>query len=216
LANAQNASSLLALLGTHIPPTQTIRGQLSTLRLPDSHTLRLPVIGEGHVAQLLHPTHTELLIGASYDRDNLNKHPDLQSRQGNLERLTKLLPNFGDALIRCSMDLNPDTLLNEQVAFRCASRDRLPLLGAIFQEKAWQPTEAGIHLNNLPRFPGLYGAWAYGSRGLIWASLGAEYLAAQLEGEPLPIERSILAGLDPARFFLRQFRHSSSIQSASK
>ncbi len=220
LANAQNASSLLALLGTHIPPTQTIRGQLTTLRFPASHTLHLPLIGDGHIAQLPHSTHTELLIGASYDRDNLNRQPDLQSHQGNLARFTKLLPNFGDPLIHGAIDLktdlNPDTLLHEQVAFRCASRDRLPLLGAIFQEKAWQPTEAGAHLNDLPRFPGLYGAWAYGSRGLIWASLGAEYLAAQLEGEPLPIERSILAALDPARFFLRQFRHSSSIQSASK
>jgi glycine/D-amino acid oxidase-like deaminating enzyme len=39
-------------------------------------------------------------------------------------------------------------------------------------------------------------------RGLVWAPLCAEILAAQLNGEPTPVERDLAAALDPARFFL--------------
>ena len=39
---------------------------------------------------------------------------------------------------------------------------------------------------------GVYGAFAYGSRGLIWAALAAELIAAELEGEPLPVEGKLV------------------------
>ena len=55
----------------------------------------------------------------------------------------------------------------------------------------------------MPRQPGLYGLLGYASRGLTWAPLAAELLAAQLEGEPIPIELALLQALDPARFLLR-------------
>jgi tRNA 5-methylaminomethyl-2-thiouridine biosynthesis bifunctional protein len=58
----------------------------------------------------------------------------------------------------------------------------------------------------VPRHPGLYGLLGYASRGLIWAPLAAELLAAQLEGEPLPLEMTLVDALDPARFVLRARR----------
>ncbi len=64
----------------------------------------------------------------------------------------------------------------------------------------------GARLPDLPRAPGLYGAFAFGSRGLVWASLGAELVAAQLEGEPWPMERDLADALDPARYLLRALR----------
>lgn len=67
-----------------------------------------------------------------------------------------------------------------RVAFRAVTADRLPVVGRISE--------------------GIYGAFAYGSRGLIWAALAAEIIAAALEGEPLPIEGKLLGALDPARF----------------
>jgi tRNA 5-methylaminomethyl-2-thiouridine biosynthesis bifunctional protein len=62
---------------------------------------------------------------------------------------------------------------------------------------------------DLPRADGLYGAFAYGSRGLVWAGLGAELIASQIEGEPWPIERDLAEDLDPARFLLRALRHGT-------
>ena len=61
-------------------------------------------------------------------------------------------------------------------------------------------------LRDVPRHPGLYGFLGYASRGLIWAGLGAELLAAQIEGEPLPLEANLVDALDPARFVLRARR----------
>jgi len=37
-------------------------------------------------------------------------------------------------------------------------------------------------------------ASAYASRGLIWAALGGELVASQIEGEPLPVEGDLAAG----------------------
>lgn len=70
--------------------------------------------------------------------------------------------------------------LDGRVAFRSVTPDRLPVVGRLSQ--------------------GVYGAFAYGSRGLIWAALAAEIIAAELEGEPLPVEGALLKALDPLRF----------------
>jgi tRNA 5-methylaminomethyl-2-thiouridine biosynthesis bifunctional protein len=70
-----------------------------------------------------------------------------------------------------------------RVAFRSVARDRLPVAGRI---------DANIH-----------GALALGSRGLIWSALAAEAIAAELEGEPAPVEKTLLQAIDPARFALR-------------
>lgn len=44
---------------------------------------------------------------------------------------------------------------------------------------------------------GLWLACAYGSRGLTWASLAGDLLAAVLEAEPLPLERSLQRAVAP-------------------
>jgi tRNA 5-methylaminomethyl-2-thiouridine biosynthesis bifunctional protein len=73
--------------------------------------------------------------------------------------------------------------LQGRVAFRSVTPDRLPVVGALGE--------------------GVYGAFAYGSRGLVWAALAAELLAADIEGEPLPLEGKLVDALAPARFTMR-------------
>jgi tRNA 5-methylaminomethyl-2-thiouridine biosynthesis bifunctional protein len=70
--------------------------------------------------------------------------------------------------------------LQGRVAFRSVTPDRLPVVGAVTA--------------------GVFGAFAYGSRGLIWAALAAELIASQVEGDPLPIEGKLVDALHPARF----------------
>jgi len=70
-----------------------------------------------------------------------------------------------------------------RVSFRAVTPDRLPVVGKIAE--------------------GVYGAFAYGSRGLVWAALAAEIIAAELEGEPLPLEGKLLDALHPQRFTKR-------------
>jgi tRNA 5-methylaminomethyl-2-thiouridine biosynthesis bifunctional protein len=75
------------------------------------------------------------------------------------------------------------TSVGNRVAFRSVTPDRLPVAGEIA--------------------PGVYGAFAYGSRGLIWAALAAELIASRLEGEPLPVEGKLADAMDPLRFARR-------------
>jgi tRNA 5-methylaminomethyl-2-thiouridine biosynthesis bifunctional protein len=81
--------------------------------------------------------------------------------------------------------------------------DRLPLIGALPDAGACHP---GAPARNFPRLPGLFGAFAYASRGLTWATLGGELIASVVEGEPLPIEGDLADAIDPARFLLRRAR----------
>ncbi|WP_349681071.1 FAD-dependent oxidoreductase, partial [Massilia sp. UBA6681] len=90
-----------------------------------------------------------------------------------------------------------------RVGFRCVAPDRLPLVGRLPDFGVAGRTE---RLRDVPRHPGLHALLGYASRGLIWAPLAAELLAAQLEGEPLPLETNLVDALDPARFVLRARR----------
>ena len=62
---------------------------------------------------------------------------------------------------------------------RCASADRRPLLGEIE--------------------PGLWVSTALGSRGMTFCALCAELLAAQVHGEPLPLDTRLARALDARR-----------------
>jgi tRNA 5-methylaminomethyl-2-thiouridine biosynthesis bifunctional protein len=73
--------------------------------------------------------------------------------------------------------------LESRVGFRAVAPDRLPVAGRIEDE--------------------VYGALAYGSRGLIWALAAAELIASELEGEPLPLEGKLIEAMSPLRFTRR-------------
>ena len=129
--------------------------------------------------------------GATYDDDD---DPDLRasSQQQNLDKLGSML---GSTLT--------DAPLRGRVGFRSVAPDRLPLVGALPDPEFAVGAE---RLRELPRQSGLYGLLGYASRGLTWAPLAAELLAASLEAEPLPLETSLAAALDPGRFQLRARR----------
>ena len=75
--------------------------------------------------------------------------------------------------------------------------------------RAQAATLTGAHLADLPRLAGLYGAFAFASRGLTWTLLTAELLASQIHGEPLPVERSLVDAIDPGRFVLHRLRRGT-------
>jgi tRNA 5-methylaminomethyl-2-thiouridine biosynthesis bifunctional protein len=125
------------------------------------------------------------VVGSSYDVDDEDTELRADSHAGNLERLEQMLPG---ALEGFNPRLDP-AALDGRVAFRAVVPDRLPMIG--------------------PLGNGLFAAFAYGSRGLLWASLAGELLAGMLEGEPLPVERKLAAAMDPGRFALRAARRSA-------
>ena len=84
---------------------------------------------------------------------------------------------------------------------RCATTDRLPLIGAVPDETA---AAGGERLDTLPRRHGLYLFSALGSRGIAWSELGAQGLAATITGAPMPLEAALVEALDPGRFRRRE------------
>jgi tRNA 5-methylaminomethyl-2-thiouridine biosynthesis bifunctional protein len=180
-------------------PLTAIRGQVSHLPSSALPALPLVVCGDGYLTR---PVNGLCCVGASYDFD---ADPQLRrdSHDANLARLAQILPQAD------GLDGLP---LAGRTGFRCAAPDRLPLVGALPDPAA---TITGSRLRDVPRLPDMYGLLGYGSRGLIWAALAAELLAAQLEGEPLPVESALAAALDPARFALKSHRRAASTSTAT-
>lgn len=194
LANAAEALKLVPARALRI---RRVRGQITFLPGERFLAPHVVVLRGGFVLPAIHG---ESLTGASYDFDDDDPLPRASSHAGNLERLARIVPGAG-------ADLDP-AALEGLVGFRAVAPDRLPLIGALAAEDVAAPKNP--HLATLPRSDGLYGAFAFGSRGLLWAGLGAELLASLLEGEPLPLEARLADALDPGRFLLRALRRTTS------
>jgi tRNA 5-methylaminomethyl-2-thiouridine biosynthesis bifunctional protein len=190
LANAAEAVKLAPAGALRI---RKVRGQISFLPSGRFAAPRVVVLRGGFV---LPAQQGESIAGASYDFDDGDAATRIESHAGNLERLERILPGTGARFDPAALD--------GLVGFRAVAPDRLPLIGALADEGAAAPKNPLPA--TLPRLEGLYGAFAYGSRGLLWSGLGAELLASLLEGEPLPIESRLADALDPGRFLLRALR----------
>ncbi|EON20501.1 FAD-dependent cmnm(5)s(2)U34 oxidoreductase [Cupriavidus necator] len=204
LANAHEAQQLLPQQHWTM---RRVRGQLTTLASAQVDALGgwpdCVVTGAGYL--LPRTADGAGRVGSSYDADEgpLVEQPAVHA--ANLARLAGMLPRQADAVAA----IDPATL-SGYVGVRTVTHNRLPLVGQVPDEAAALAQAAslrGAHLRDLPRMPGLYAALAYGSRGLTWAALGAELLASQIEGEPLPLESDLADAMDPARLLLRALRH---------
>ncbi|MGJ7578723.1 FAD-dependent 5-carboxymethylaminomethyl-2-thiouridine(34) oxidoreductase MnmC [Variovorax sp. RHLX14] len=171
-------------------PLQPVRGQIAWGRTPtgadgvDEIGLPpMPINGDGHlIAQVPLADGidgTFWLTGATFDRDRSDNRPSEADTAANRERLARLHP--GAASVLAGVFESAD--VGVWAGVRCASADRRPLVG--------------------PQHPALpQGPWlctAMGSRGLSFAALCAELLAARWHGEPLPLPAASAAALDTAR-----------------
>jgi tRNA 5-methylaminomethyl-2-thiouridine biosynthesis bifunctional protein len=148
----------------------SVRGQVTYLPPSPRRSLEVIVSGSGYVAPLPEGGHC---AGASYHHDDPDTAVRAADHRENLERAESMLPGFTEGLR--PMDLDGWT------GYRTTVPDRLPIFG---------PTEIA----------GVCTATGLGSRGLLWAPLGAELLACQLEGEPLPLGRDMAGAISPRRF----------------
>jgi tRNA 5-methylaminomethyl-2-thiouridine biosynthesis bifunctional protein len=121
------------------------------------------------------------LMGASYERDTAQPSIKAPDHADNLTRLQTLLPQAADSLVD---QFSPEKAQG-WAGIRCATPNRLPLVTPLViggaQSQVWACT-------------------GMGSRGLSFAGLCAELLAARLHAEPLPID------LPLAKALLRQAR----------
>lgn len=133
----------------------------------------------------------------------INALDETRAHAGNLARLRCLLASPPSVEAMGSFD-----------ALRCIARDRLSYAGQVADIDAARDKRErvrGAHLTDLPRRAGLNASFAFGSRGLTLAALAAERIAAQVLGEPAPMERALLNAIDPARELLRALRRGQTI-----
>lgn len=185
LANAADAPRLLTPLGlaAGLPPLQEMRGVVSSgLRRPgDEKALPPhPVNGLGSLIPAV-PGEDGLAwyAGATYEAGHEAAAPASEHHGVNLDKLRTLLPAAAGAL---QASFAPGAVRGWG-GTRCVSADRLPLVGPL--EDGAQPT--------------LWISAAMGSRGLSFAVLCAELLAARLGAEPWPLEASLARFLHARR-----------------
>lgn len=197
------------LLGGAHARVRAVRGRIASLQPDGWEGLRAPVTGDGY---LLRDPDGGVSVGATYEVEIDSAFADAglsreRALQGNLARVPRLLASPPQPSAIGSFE-----------GVRCVAHDRMPLAGLMHDEIAMRAAAEqlrGAHLADLPRRAGLTACFALGSRGLTLAPLLAETIAAQVEGEPLPIERDLAATVDPARFALRSVRHARVVGNAA-
>lgn len=153
-----------------------VRGQVSWGAVPGATLPPFPVNGNGHfIPRAPLADGTAWFCGATYGRGETATEPRDADHDANLERLQGLVPAIAPALAPAFRDGS----VRAWTGVRCASTDRRPLVGELA--------------------PGLCVSTALGSRGLTFAVLCAELLAARLHAEPWPVERRLGEALDVAR-----------------
>lgn len=156
---------------------QPVRGQASWTAGPAP---ALGVSGKGYVI----PTRDGVLFGATFDRDNADETPLDADDARNLALLAETLPDLAAKVA--------GRRLSSRAGIRAATRDRLPLAGAV------------------PGREGLFILSGLGSRGLCTAPLLAEHLVALILDAPSPLPADVAAEVNPARFAERARRRGSS------
>ncbi|GAB3649900.1 bifunctional tRNA (5-methylaminomethyl-2-thiouridine)(34)-methyltransferase MnmC2/FAD-dependent 5-carboxymethylaminomethyl-2-thiouridine(34) oxidoreductase MnmC1 [Ramlibacter alkalitolerans] len=155
-----------------------VRGQVTWAPHADDAALLppFPVNGHGHFLPRVPLVEREAWItGSTYGRGDADESLRREDDAANLERVRQVLPRaapaFQGALQRRET--------RSWSGVRCASTDRRPLAGELE--------------------PGLWVSTAMGSRGLTFAALCGELIAARLHGEPLPLEARLAQALDARR-----------------
>jgi tRNA 5-methylaminomethyl-2-thiouridine biosynthesis bifunctional protein len=135
-----------------------------------------PINGHGHFLP-----HVPLvdrgawITGSTYGRGDTDTDSRPQDDVANVERIEEVMPAAAQVM-RAARERGQ---FRSWAGVRCASSDRRPLVGEL---------DAGLWITT-----------AMGSRGLTFAGLCGELIAARLHGEPLPVEAKLAAALDVSR-----------------
>ncbi|HLX23389.1 MAG TPA: bifunctional tRNA (5-methylaminomethyl-2-thiouridine)(34)-methyltransferase MnmD/FAD-dependent 5-carboxymethylaminomethyl-2-thiouridine(34) oxidoreductase MnmC [Usitatibacter sp.] len=165
-----NAADAKRLLPEARLSLSSVRGQVTYVPPSPGRKLDVIVSGSGYVTSV---PDAGLIIGASYHHDDRDTSVRESDNRENLARAESMLPGF-----TAGIDV---AALTGWTGFRATVPDRLPVYGAT-------------------AIDGIYTATGLGSRGLLWAPLGAELLACMLEREPWPLSRDTSGAISPRRF----------------
>lgn len=145
-------------------------------------------------------------MGSTYDRGRDDAVVEQAAHERNADSLAQMHAGAAEQL----RIANGDGQLLGWAQVRCASQDRLPMVGAVPDLAALAECfgaagarRSRLPLTAVPRWPGLFMLAALGSRGLTLAHWCGAWLASQMSGEASPLpedQRDLERAIDPARF----------------
>jgi tRNA 5-methylaminomethyl-2-thiouridine biosynthesis bifunctional protein len=196
-------------------PVYAVSGQVSHIpTTPELSKLKQVLCYDGYLTPVS-PLNQHHCIGASYHRaDKCTDYRD-DDQQQNRQRLIDCLPKQQWPQ---DVDVSGGEARN---GVRCATRDHLPMIGSVSDYDALLKSYKALDLDvkrhrpvaPAPVHENLFLFGALGSRGLSSAPLGAEILAAQIAGEPLPLDSETLAALNPNRMWVRKLLKGRPVES---
>ncbi|WP_447956193.1 bifunctional tRNA (5-methylaminomethyl-2-thiouridine)(34)-methyltransferase MnmD/FAD-dependent 5-carboxymethylaminomethyl-2-thiouridine(34) oxidoreductase MnmC [Vreelandella sp. EE7] len=211
IANAHLAN---ALEQTRTLPFQQVRGQVSSLALPDGVNAPTRVVCAG--GYLCPPADGVLTFGASFIPNDGERDIRLADHQRNIDELRAALPEWVDELERMSGPLTPERLTG-RAAVRAASPDKTPYAGPVPVFEQWRRDYAALtkdacRVAPIPgaHHPGLWITAAHGSRGLASTPLCAEVIASSMCDEPRPLEYTLVDHLHPGRRLISELIRAQS------
>ena len=196
IAVVANAWGARALLGDTLQALRGVAGQMSWGTLEAHEAALAPEVRRSHgvVSPDFQSSHGRIwAVGSTYRRGITAPQPTDKDHDANRDCLARLCPEGLDRFDaqRASGDLKA------YVGVRCASPDRMPLIGAVPDLRLPRPSRGGLEA--VPRQTGLYALTALGSRGLTLAAWGGEMLADMVQELPLATARAWVHACDPAR-----------------
>lgn len=191
-------------------PGQFIRGQ--TTQLTTNETFSELAAGLCHTGYISPARHGSHCIGATFDLKDDDRGVRVADHQRNLDALALAIPQWESAIAK----IDPGSLTG-RVAYRFATPDYLPIVGAVPEQDTFLHTYAGLRKNAKALvveqgnyMPGLFVSVGHGSRGLTSTPLAAQMLASEICGEAPPVSRELKRALAPARFLIRNLRRGVS------
>jgi len=195
IANASAAAELPQCAGW---PLQPVRGQLTYPRATEQSAQQTKILcGKGYALPAHNGRHT---VGATFSRGDTDPSIRLGDDEQNRTQLQVITPDWAE-----QMDWQD---VQARVSFRCATPDRLPMIGPVPDPVGWpkHPSQLGDWAAELPVVDGLYVSIGHGSRGLMSTLVGGELLADMMGGAPPALSYDALRAVLPARHLVRKLK----------
>lgn len=191
-------------------PVYAVSGQVSHVPTSEAlSALKQVLCYDGYLTPVS-PQFQQHCIGASYHRGDTATEYRADDQQDNRDRLLRCLPDAGWPK---EIDVSDG---NARCGVRAATRDHLPMMGALPDYEAtllqYETLAQQQQAKPAPVYQGVFVLGALGSRGLCSGPLAAEVLAAQLCGEPIPLDSATLAATSPNRYWVRKLLKGKSLK----
>jgi tRNA 5-methylaminomethyl-2-thiouridine biosynthesis bifunctional protein len=193
-------------------PLRKIRGQITQLPCTtESRKMKMVICGECYITPAENGLHG---CGATYNKDLFTTELRDIDHQTNLAQIAAT-----DAGLAAVLGQPAKNSLTGRANFRCTTSDYLPIAGpvpdraAMLEDYAILRRDAKTLMTTPGAYlPNLYVNCGMGSRGLSYAPLTAELLAAEIAGETSELDceppQELRHAMHPVRFLIRDLQRN--------